>query len=104
MNAVKIDNGSYFSNITENSVLVEKSFAEYHHLKAGDTLSLVISEQPRSFEISGIASSPEYIFAAKSRQELLIICYGFPLFNSLQAGFAVKGACRLPGMRIWIHS
>jgi putative ABC transport system permease protein len=72
VNDVKVENGVYFQNEQEQALLVEKSFAEHHKLEPGDSLNLVINGQPVIFRVAGIASSPEYIFAAKSRQELLV--------------------------------
>jgi putative ABC transport system permease protein len=69
---IKVEQGVYFQNEQEHTLLVEKSFAEYHELAPGDSLNLIINGQPVAFSVAGIVSSPEYIFAAKSRQELLV--------------------------------
>ncbi len=72
VNDVKVENGSYFQSPNELALLVERSFAEHHKLAPGGTLDLFVGGQPVSFNIAGIVSSPEYIFPAKSRQELLV--------------------------------
>jgi len=69
---VKVDEGSYFQDSEDNALLVEKSFAEYHVLQPGDVVHLTADGTDISFTIAGIVTSPEYIFPAKSRQEILV--------------------------------
>ncbi|MES0328763.1 MAG: FtsX-like permease family protein [Dehalococcoidales bacterium] len=71
VNDVKVEEGSYLPADDENALLVEKSFAEHHGLKPGDTLLLGPGGQEISFTVAGIVTSPEYIWPAKSRQEIL---------------------------------
>ncbi len=72
VNDVKVEEGSYFQDGQGSTLLVEKSFAEYHGLQPGDIVRLTVDEQEISFTIAGIVTSPEYIFPAKSRQEVLV--------------------------------
>ena len=72
VNKVKVEEGSYFEEGHSNVLLVEKSFAEHHGLHPGDQVYLTINEQDTSFNIVGIITSPEYIWPAKSRQEVLV--------------------------------
>jgi putative ABC transport system permease protein len=71
VNDVKVEEGSYFDESDANAVLVEGGFAKYHGLRPGDTLSLMAGETETQFTVAGIVTSPEYIWPAKSRQELL---------------------------------
>ncbi len=72
VNDVKVEEGSYFQTGDDDVVLVEKSFAEHHGLEPGDTLLLRMEDREFSFGIAGIVTSPEYIWPAKSRQEILV--------------------------------
>ncbi|MFO8101293.1 MAG: FtsX-like permease family protein [Dehalococcoidia bacterium] len=72
VNDVHIEKGSYFAPSNGYSLLLEKNFAEHHGLEPGDTVSLSVEGKATPFEVAGIATSPEYIFFAKSRQELLV--------------------------------
>ena len=69
---VYVDKGEYFPAGGGNYLLVEKNFADHHGLTPGQSLSLTVDGNDILFTISGIAVSPEYIFAAKSRQEILV--------------------------------
>jgi len=71
VNDVKVEEGVYFEEGDTGALLVEKSFAEYHDLRPEDVVQLTVGSQETSFRIAGIVVSPEYIWAAKSRQELL---------------------------------
>jgi putative ABC transport system permease protein len=71
VNDVKVEEGSYLPPDDVHTLLVEKSFAEHHGLKPGDTLLLGPGGQEASFTVAGIVTSPEYIWPAKSRQEIL---------------------------------
>ncbi|MCJ7522657.1 MAG: ABC transporter permease, partial [Dehalococcoidia bacterium] len=72
VNDVKVEEGAYFAGGESNTLLVERNFAEHHGLKPGDTLLLTGDAGGVSFEIAGIVASPEYIWPAKNRQEILV--------------------------------
>lgn len=72
VNDVKVEEGSYLSPGADNALLVEKGFAEHHGLSPGDVLVLAPGSGGIEFTVSGIVSSPEYIWPAKSRQEILV--------------------------------
>ena len=72
VNNVKVEEGSYLSAGQVFSILVENSFAEHHGLHPGDDLFLSWEDQQASFTIAGIVTSPEYIWPARSRQEILV--------------------------------
>lgn len=71
VNDVQVESGAYFPKAGKY-LLVEKNFADHHDLRAGQTVYLTVRGQETPFEISGVATSPEYIFPAKSRQEVLV--------------------------------
>ena len=54
-----------------NEVLVESHFAAHDHLAPGDHLSLFVGDGWRDLTVRGIASSAEYLWPARSRQDLL---------------------------------
>lgn len=77
VNDVKVEDGSYFEAGADSVVLVEKSFAEHHELEPGDSLLLREGDREVGFGIAGIVTSPEYIWPAKSRQEILVSAESF---------------------------
>ena len=72
VNDVKVVQGSYLPEDESDVLLVEKTFAEHHGLKPADTLSLTVDGRKLSFSVAGVVASPEYIWFAKSRQEILV--------------------------------
>lgn len=72
VNDVKVEEGSYLQSNEGNVLLVERSFAECHELHPGDAVSLTVDNREVSFKVAGIVTSPEYIWPAKSRQEILV--------------------------------
>lgn len=72
VNDVLVDSGGYFSDDGNLEVLLEKNFAEHHEIEPGQIASLTVGEETIPFEVAGIATSPEYIFPAKSRQEIIV--------------------------------
>ncbi len=75
VNDVKVTSGDYFSpGSDEPQVLLEKSFADYHDAQPGDMLQLILpGGDPVEFRVAGVAASPEYIFVAKSEQDLFTL-------------------------------
>ncbi|MBI5498335.1 MAG: ABC transporter permease [Deltaproteobacteria bacterium] len=51
-------------------VLVEKRFARFHHLEAGSSVEVRVGEVKRAFTVSGLAVSAEYLWVARSRQDI----------------------------------
>ena len=72
VNDVKLEDGSYLEEGGGNVLLVQNSFADHHNLVPGDEVLLTVEDQKIEFSVAGIVTSPEYIVAAKSRQEILI--------------------------------
>jgi putative ABC transport system permease protein len=77
VNNVKVEDGEYFGPADSDVLLVDKSFADHHGLQPGDTVYLAAGGEEAPFSIKGIVTSPEYIWPAKSRQELLISSENF---------------------------
>ena len=71
VNDVKVEEGRYFEAGETDALLVENSFVDYHGLEVGDTLHLATDGQEVAFEVAGVVTSPEYIWAAKNLQEVL---------------------------------
>lgn len=51
-----------------NEILLLKRFADYHHIKTGDSVTLWINGQPHHFKVAGLAFNPEYLVAGRSRE------------------------------------
>lgn len=71
VNDVKVEEGSYFQEGEGDVLLVEHSFAEHHELNPEDTVSLTVDGLEISYRVTGVVTSPEYIWPAKSRHEIL---------------------------------
>jgi putative ABC transport system permease protein len=69
VNDIHIEDGEYFSPGTRREVLLEKHFAEYHGIGTGDTLTLKLDNVRADFLVTGIVTSPEYLWVAKNAQE-----------------------------------
>ena len=72
VNNVKVEKGDYFDQSDGDVLLMDKSFAEHHDLQPEDTVYLAGDGGEASYRIKGIVTSPEYIWPAKSRQEILV--------------------------------
>jgi putative ABC transport system permease protein len=72
VNDLKIESGHYPSAGEKHGLLLEKSFADYHHLGPGDSVVLSGTAGRINFTVDGIVTSPEYIFPAKSRSEFFV--------------------------------
>lgn len=72
VNDVKVEEGGYFEEGEADALLVEQGVADHHGIEPGDTVYLGTDEEAVTFEVAGIAVSPEYIWLAKSLQEPLV--------------------------------
>ena len=72
VNDIHVEEGHFFTENDDRSIILEKHFAQHHEIEPGDTVLLTVKGEEDIFEVVGIATSPEYIFYAKSRQELLV--------------------------------
>jgi len=71
VNRVEVESGSYLDPARPDAVLIEKHMAETFELGVGDRVEAVGPEGGVSLRIVGVASSPEYFWPARSRQEIL---------------------------------
>jgi putative ABC transport system permease protein len=70
VNQVDVLDGTYLDPARPNGVLVETHMADHFDLEPGDTLVVLLEAGPSEVEVLGVVASAEYIFPAKSRQEL----------------------------------
>ncbi|MCP4963985.1 MAG: FtsX-like permease family protein [bacterium] len=71
VNQLEIMTGSYPANGDANVVLVEDHMASHFDLAPGDSLDILIGDTWQHVTVGGVALSPEYIWPARNRQELL---------------------------------
>jgi putative ABC transport system permease protein len=69
VNQLRILEGTYLTG--DDGLLVEEHLADHFELVPGDTVDLLAGEEWVSIEVTGVVSSPEYIWPARSRQELI---------------------------------
>jgi len=91
---VEVESGAYLRPSQPDGVLVEKHMADAFDLELGDTVTAVGAGGPLKLRIVGVASSPEYFWPARSRQDIL------PAPKDFGVLFASEGlARRLAGAR-----
>ncbi|HZD17471.1 MAG TPA: ABC transporter permease [Actinomycetota bacterium] len=71
VNRVKVLEGSYLDPGDADIVLLEQHLAEHFGLSPGDTVGILAAGGWREVRVRGVVSSPEYIWPARSRQEVL---------------------------------
>lgn len=71
VNRVKILEGNYLAEDAAAGVLVEQHMAEHFDLGVGDTVSVLGEDGWVETPVLGVAASPEYIWPARSRQEVI---------------------------------
>jgi putative ABC transport system permease protein len=71
VNRVDVERGSYPRPGEPDGVLVEKHMADAFDLAVGDAVTAVGAPGPEKLRIAGVASSPEYFWPARSRQDIL---------------------------------
>ena len=69
VNQLKVLDGSYLGE--GEGVLVEEHMANHFELSPGDSIDVLAGDQWQVVTIAGVVSSPEYIWPARSRQELI---------------------------------
>lgn len=69
VNQLKLLEGSYLA--AGNSILVEEHMANHFDLSPGDSVGILAGDDWISAPVAGIVSSPEYIWPARNRQELI---------------------------------
>jgi putative ABC transport system permease protein len=68
---VEVEGGTYLRGSRPDGVLIEKHMADTFHLGIGDRVTAVGAAGPVRVRILGVASSPEYFWPARSRQDIL---------------------------------
>jgi putative ABC transport system permease protein len=62
LNGLYVRQGSLIDPVQDNKVLVSEAFAQAHGFTPGDELKAIINGRRKTFTISGIALSPEYVY------------------------------------------
>ncbi len=71
VNRVRVLSGTYLRLAHAHGVLVEQHMASHFHLAVGDTVRVRGRGGWVDAEVVGVAASPEYLWPARSRQEIL---------------------------------
>lgn len=71
VNRVLVTEGDGLDPSTPDGVLAEAHLADHFGLEPGDTFTITGASGPREVVVTGVASSTEYIWPARSRQELI---------------------------------
>ncbi len=71
VNKVSVDEGEYLDPSQPRTALVEQHMADSFDIGIGDTVEAVGAAGSVQLRIVGVASSPEYFWPARSRQEIL---------------------------------
>ncbi len=71
VDGVLVLRGANLDPSREDQVLVEQHMAGARNLEPGDTLEVMAADGWRTVEVAGIVASPEYLWPARSRQEVL---------------------------------
>lgn len=79
-------------SLEDNSVWVERHFAEEHSLNPGDTLTFRGLESEQEWKVAGIVSSPEYLWVAKNRSEVMPSPKEFGVFFTSKESLASLGS------------
>ncbi len=89
VNRILIQEGNYLDPSQSTGVLVEQHLADHDVLASGDTIRLRTLLGWRDVPVLGVASSPEYVWLARSRQDVLTLPSDFAVVfapeNSLRA-------------------
>jgi len=71
VNRVDVKAGTYLESASTDGVLVEQHMADHFELDPGDRVRVHGAGGRREVEVLGVAASPEYLWPARSRQDLL---------------------------------
>jgi len=71
VNRLDISAGTYLQNGDIGVVLVEDHMAKHFDLEVGNTFDILLGEDWRQGTVGGIALSPEYIWPARDRQDII---------------------------------
>ncbi len=90
-------------------VLLEKHLAQYHHLEAGDRVSIDAPGTARTLRVSGVAVSAEYLWVARDESDVFATPDAFGVGWMDRAGLralavevirAAPSAAGLPGLEV----
>ncbi len=70
VNALLVQEGTGLDPTRPDGIVIERHMADHFHLHVGDTID-VFAGTWRPFRVAGIAVSPEYLWPARDRQDLL---------------------------------
>ena len=73
VNDIEITEGETLDPGVPNGVVVEQHMAAHFDLGVGDTLEISTPDGWAEVEVLGVAASPEYLWPAKSRQEIMVL-------------------------------
>ncbi len=71
VNQLKVIEGNYLDPETPDGVLVEQHMADHFDLAIGDSFEVLAGTDWMQVTVQGVASSPEYIWPARDRQDIL---------------------------------
>lgn len=74
---VRVTDGAYLDPGATNQVLVEKHAAQTFDIKVGDTLQVFGAGAWQDVTVQGIVRSAEYLWPARSRQDVISDSHGF---------------------------
>lgn len=77
--------GRYLDPQRTTGILLEQHLADYYHLGPGDTLEVRTPFGWTGLPVLGVAASPEYLWPARSRQEVLTLPQDFGVLFAPQA-------------------
>ena len=77
--------GHYLDPSRTNGVLLEQHLADYYHLGPGDTLQVRTPFGWNALPVLGVVASPEYLWPARSRQDVLTLPQDFGVVFAPQA-------------------
>lgn len=85
VNDVLLLSGSLPTDYDPDGVLVERHLADAFGLVPGDSLRAHVGDEWRTLKVRGIVASPEYVWLARSRQEVLVLPTEFGVVFAPQA-------------------
>jgi putative ABC transport system permease protein len=95
VDSILILDGTMFDPTRSDEVVVEQHTAEHFHLAPGDEVMISAPDGWRSFTVTGIASSAEYLWPSPSRQQIIsslddfgVVFASDAIVDSLTAGSA----------------
>ncbi len=66
LNRLHLTEGRWVDPNRRNEIIINAAFAEARKLRPGETIDLILNGRLQSFDIVGVALSPEFVFATRS--------------------------------------